>query len=162
LHERMFPEQLPIRSEGRKDALRALHINIARFGIDGRAGSGVAVINDVTQEIAEKMLPQRLAGFGIEAGDPLLQVGAAAEIAHAQNPASNYISLQNQLLPIRIISSKHSIKLLHLASENSAPTGMTGKLGTGIPSLQDFPVIHFPVISDQQQRFGFVNRSSLY
>ena len=81
-HQRMPPQQLAIRRERRQDTLRALHVDIARLGIDRGAGCGIAQVDGVAQEIIVEMLPELLAGLGIEAGYSLLQVRPLARVAH--------------------------------------------------------------------------------
>src|SRR5438876_11062289 len=56
LHHRQVPEFRAVGGERRENALGALHINIAGFRVDGRAGGGVTMINRVAQKIAVAML----------------------------------------------------------------------------------------------------------
>ncbi len=87
LHERAFPEQFSVRGEARENSLRALDENIARLGINRGRSRGVTKINGVAEEIVVELLPELLAGFGVEADDTFLQIRAFAEIAHDVEPA---------------------------------------------------------------------------
>ena len=74
-HQRMLPKQFAVGVETGKNALRALHENIAGFRIDGGARSGVTQINRIAQKIVVELLPKFFAGFGIEASHAFLQSG---------------------------------------------------------------------------------------
>src|SRR3954470_15049628 len=80
LHQRMVPERFAIGIESSKDALRPLHEDIAGFGINCRAGSGVALIHSVAKEIVVEMLPKFFASLGIETGNALLHIGALSQV----------------------------------------------------------------------------------
>ena len=64
----------PSSRERRQDALRALHIDVARLAINRGARGGVAQVDRIAQVIVVEMLPELLAGLGVEAGHALLQV----------------------------------------------------------------------------------------
>src|SRR5258706_16247615 len=76
----MAPARLAIRGEARQDALGALHEYIPGLRINGRARSGVALVNRVAEEIVVKVLPELFTGLGVETSDPLLQVRAVTQI----------------------------------------------------------------------------------
>ena len=78
----MLPKQLAVRGERHEKSRAVLDVNVARLGIDRRAGIRVAQINDVAQEVVEELLPEHLARLRIEAGHAFLQLRAFAEIAH--------------------------------------------------------------------------------
>ena len=75
-HQRMLPEHAAILGERRQDALRALHVDVARFGIYRRAGRGIAQVNSIAQVIVVEVLPEPLAGLGVEASHSFLQIRA--------------------------------------------------------------------------------------
>src|SRR2546423_15668295 len=77
-----MPVRLAIRVERRKNSLRALHIDVPGFFINGRAGSGIAQINGVTQKIVAAPAPEQLATLGIKTRNSLLQIGPLAQITH--------------------------------------------------------------------------------
>ncbi len=83
----MFPQQFAVRGERRKNPLRALDVNIARFLIDGRAGSGVAQINGVAEKITVHLPPKFLAGLRIVTNHAFLQFPALAQVTHDVNLA---------------------------------------------------------------------------
>jgi hypothetical protein len=68
--------------ETRENPLGVLHIDVARLGINRRAGCGVAQINRVAQKIGVKALPQFFARLRVEARHALVQVRPLAQIAH--------------------------------------------------------------------------------
>ena len=80
LHHRHVPERVAIRGESGEDSLRALHINVARVRIHGRAGGGIAMIDRIAEEIAEAVPPQLVAGLGVKTGDYLLQFRALGDV----------------------------------------------------------------------------------
>ena len=81
----MIPKRFSIGSKGGEDALGSLHINIASFRIDGWTRSCVAVINDITQEVAETMFPELFSRFSIEADERFLKFRAVPKITHDVN-----------------------------------------------------------------------------
>ena len=81
----MIPKRLPVSRKGSKNALRSLHINVSRFRIDGWTRCGVSMVNDVTEEIAEAILPEFFPGFCVEANEDFLKVRPVPEIAHEIN-----------------------------------------------------------------------------
>src|SRR5689334_18429697 len=83
----MLPEQLSISGECREDSLRALHVDVPGLRIHRRAGGRISLVDDVAQEIAEELPPKWLAGFGVKAGDALLQFGAIPQKTHDVNLA---------------------------------------------------------------------------
>lgn len=83
----MFPEFLAVGGVASEYALGVLDVNIARFGINGRAGSGVAQVDGVAQKIGVKMFPQELSVLGVKTGHALVQVRPFAQITHDIQPA---------------------------------------------------------------------------
>jgi len=86
----MMPERFADGCESRQDTLGALHIYIAGFVINGRAGSGVAEIDCIAEKIVITLLPEFFSGLGIEAGNTFLKIRAFAEITHDINFAVGY------------------------------------------------------------------------
>src|SRR5262249_47825811 len=68
--------------QGGEDPLGTLHEDVSGFRVDGGAGSGITLVNRVTEEIVVEMLPKLLAGVGVKAGDSFLEVWAIAQITH--------------------------------------------------------------------------------
>ena len=87
LHHRMFPEDFAVGREAQEDALRALDVDVAGLGIDRRAGSGVAEVDGVAEEIRFTMFPDQLPGFRVETAGHFLQFRAVAEVAVDVEPA---------------------------------------------------------------------------
>src|SRR5207244_7568548 len=56
--------------------------HIAGFRIHSRAGSGIALINRITEKIVVEPLPKLLPALRIETSNPFPHVRAGAEIAH--------------------------------------------------------------------------------
>ena len=52
------------------------HVDIAGFSVDARAADGVTVVGDIGEEVVETPLPLLPAGFGVDADQYFLQVGA--------------------------------------------------------------------------------------
>ena len=73
---RLGPEELAVAVEAEDEALHAVGIDIARFGIDGHAGPADAAVGHVGMEAVELVVPEVLAGRGIE-GEDLLLLGDA-------------------------------------------------------------------------------------
>jgi hypothetical protein len=82
---RNVPTALCRRGEAGENSLRVLDVNIARFGINRRAGGRIARVNGVAQKIQVKLLPQFLPGVGIEAGHPFRQIRPLPQVAHDIN-----------------------------------------------------------------------------
>ena len=72
LHQRVLPKDFAILRKRGEQTLRALEKKVAGFRVDRRARGGVAGVNDVTQEVVELVLPQFLAGLGVQAEHALL------------------------------------------------------------------------------------------
>ena len=80
LHHRSLPEQLAVRREAHQQALRALHVHIARLGVYCGRRVRVPQIDDVAQEIILPMVPEHFARFRVEARHDFLQVGPFAQV----------------------------------------------------------------------------------
>src|SRR5262245_44206360 len=78
----MLPLQLSIGSEPGQNPLGALHEYISRLRVNRRAGSGIALIDGVAQEIIVEPLPKFLAGLSIKASNPFLQIGIFTNVTH--------------------------------------------------------------------------------
>ena len=76
LGRRFGPEELAVAVEAEDKALHAVGIDIARLGIDGHAGPADAAVGHVGVEAVELVVPEVLAGGGIE-GEDLLLLGDA-------------------------------------------------------------------------------------
>jgi hypothetical protein len=72
----MDPKRFSVGRESGEDALRALHIYIAGFGINRGRARRVTEINRVAEKIVEAVAPKFLAGFGVKAGHAFLEIGA--------------------------------------------------------------------------------------
>src|SRR5882672_5039255 len=77
----MVPEWFAIGTKGGQDSLGALHEHVAGFSIHRCAGSGIALIDRITEKIVVEPLPKLLASFGIETSYSFLHIRAGAEIA---------------------------------------------------------------------------------
>ena len=87
----MLPEQFSISGETRENSRAILYINVAGFGIDGRARVSVTQIDDVAEEVVEEMPPERFSSLGIEARDAFLKLGTLSlKTHHVKAPVRNH------------------------------------------------------------------------
>src|SRR5438477_10073425 len=77
----MTPKQLAVCVKRRKNSLRALHKNVAGFGIHRCARSSIALIDSVAQKIIIQSLPEFFPGLGIEKRDTFLEIRSLDQIA---------------------------------------------------------------------------------
>ena len=76
LGRRLRPEELAVAIQAEDEPLHAVGVDIARLGIDGQAGPADAAIGHVGMETVEIVVPEVLAGGGIQ-GEDLLLLGDA-------------------------------------------------------------------------------------
>src|SRR3954469_9501155 len=69
----MLPQELSICGKRGENSRAVLHVNVARFWIDGRTRVRIAQIDHVAKEVIEEMLPNELARFRIETSTTFLE-----------------------------------------------------------------------------------------
>ena len=90
LGQRLRPEELAVTVETENEALHAVGIDVAGLGIDGHAGPADAAVGHVGMEAVELVVPEVLAGRGIEGEDLLLLGDAFAAEVDSEEAAARH------------------------------------------------------------------------